>query len=205
MKLFPFFFFLLFHAPPVKNCLPLDRDISCPQIDNNNTTTTEPGCITTSNVFNVSSEKDISCPQIDNNGSGLHCCNPSGQNDTTSLSSSICSLQWQGINYQVPCWRLSASVYWRFLKDLFPEHQYSFRRTIILLAAALLRCGVKALVRWANGKRLTDRLPNVSLIPSPPPWNWPDIRVSVSPTGGSKFWASTSIVQILHMRKFTFL
>ena len=61
---------------------------------------------------------------------------------------------------------------------------------------------VKALVRWAISKRLTDRLPKLSLI-TQPPWNWPDIGVNVSPpTLDSNFWGSRSR---FFMRKFTFL
>ena len=74
-------------------------------------------------------------------------------------------------------------------------------------AALLAKACVKALVRWATGKRLTNRLPKLSLITFPP-WNGgsfrsrPDTRVDVSPTRGFIFWGSReSSYHILHTRK----
>ena len=56
---------------------------------------------------------------------------------------------------------------------------------------------VKELFRWATGKRLTYRLPKLSLLTLPPPWNGPDVRVNASPTRDSNCWGSRSIFQIL--------
>ena len=65
---------------------------------------------------------------------------------------------------------------------------------------------VRVLVRWAKCKRLTNRLPNISLITLSPPGTDRILRVDASPhTRGSNFWGSRSIFQILDMRKLTFL
>ena len=63
---------------------------------------------------------------------------------------------------------------------------------------------VLALVRWATGKRLTNRQPTLSPI-TLLPWNdqifrsRPDIRVDLSPTRVSSFWAPReSIFQVRH-------
>ena len=64
---------------------------------------------------------------------------------------------------------------------------------------------VRALVRWAKGERLTNRLPSLSLITLSPPWNGPDFTGRRATTRGSNFWGSRRIFQIADMRKPTFL
>ena len=83
--------------------------------------------------------------------------------------------------------------------------------TEYLVPDALVGDNVKALVRWATGKRLTYRLPKLSLT-TLSPWSGgmsrsrPDTRVDVSPTRGFNSWGPReSIYQILDMRKLTFL
>ena len=70
---------------------------------------------------------------------------------------------------------------------------------------------VKALVRWVTGKRLTNRLPKLSLITLSPPLNSGIVGLRMGlyvPT--PKFFtisgdpAGRVINQILEMRKFTF-
>ena len=69
---------------------------------------------------------------------------------------------------------------------------------------------VKALVRWATGKRLTNRLPKLSLI-TLPPLNNGILGLRMGPYVPSpKFFTFSGdpgrvIYQILDMRKFTFL
>ena len=70
---------------------------------------------------------------------------------------------------------------------------------------------VKALVRWATGKRLTNRLPKLSLITLPPPLNSGILGLRMGPyVPTSKFCTISGdpgrvIRHILDMRKFTFL
>ena len=61
---------------------------------------------------------------------------------------------------------------------------------------------VKALVRWATGKLLANRLSKLPGKPYDilPPWNGQDIRINVSPTRGSIFGGSRSILKIFDMR-----
>ena len=63
---------------------------------------------------------------------------------------------------------------------------------------------------YDTGKRLTGRLPNLSLTTLPPRWSGrmfrsrPDVRVDVPPTRGSNLWGpKESVYQILDVRKFT--
>ena len=70
---------------------------------------------------------------------------------------------------------------------------------------------VKALVRWATGKRLTNRLPKLSLITLSPPLNRGILGLRMGlyvPT--PRFFTFSGdpgrvIYQVLDMRKFTFL
>ena len=68
---------------------------------------------------------------------------------------------------------------------------------------------VEALVRWATGKRLTNRLPKLSLITLSPPLNSGILRMGpYVPT--LKFFTISGdpgrvIYRILDMRKFAFL
>ena len=69
---------------------------------------------------------------------------------------------------------------------------------------------VKALVRWATGKRLTNRLPKLSLITLSPPLNSGILGVCMRPyVPTPKFFTISGnpgrvIYQILDMRKCTF-
>ena len=71
---------------------------------------------------------------------------------------------------------------------------------------------VKASVRWATGKRLTNRLPKLSLITLPPPVEHWDSWSSYGAVRAYSevlynLWGPTGrvIYQILDVRKFTFL
>ena len=70
---------------------------------------------------------------------------------------------------------------------------------------------VKALVRWATGKRLTNRLPKLSLITLPPALNSGILGLRMGPyVPTPKFFTISGdpgsvIYQILDMRKFTVL
>ena len=66
---------------------------------------------------------------------------------------------------------------------------------------------VRVLVRWAKGKRLTNCLPNLSLMTLSPPGTDRILRVDAPPhTRGSNFWGSRSDFQIPDMiRKLPFL
>ena len=64
---------------------------------------------------------------------------------------------------------------------------------------------LEVLVRWAKGTRLTNRLPNLSLIIIPPPGTDRIFTGRRATTRGSNFWGSRSHFQILDMRKLTFL
>ena len=74
-----------------------------------------------------------------------------------------------------------------------------------------VRTTVKALVRWATGKRLTNRLPKLSLITLSPPLNCGilGLRMGLYVPAPKFFTISGDpgrvIYQILDMRKFTFL
>ena len=69
---------------------------------------------------------------------------------------------------------------------------------------------VNALVRWATGKRLTKRLPKLSLISLSPPLNSGILGLRMGPcVPTTRFFTisgdSRSVIyQILDMRKFTF-
>ena len=70
---------------------------------------------------------------------------------------------------------------------------------------------VKALVRWATGKSLTNRLPKLSLVTLSPPLNSGILGLRMGPyVPTQKFFTITGdpgrvIYQILDMRTFTFL
>ena len=70
---------------------------------------------------------------------------------------------------------------------------------------------VMALVRWATGKRLANRLPKLSLITLSPPFSSGILGLRMGPYVPSpKFFTISGdpgrvIYQILDMRKFTFL
>ena len=70
---------------------------------------------------------------------------------------------------------------------------------------------VRALVRWATGKRLTNRLPKLSLVTLPPPLNSGILGLRMGPyVPTPKFFTISVdpgrvICQILDMRKFTLL
>ena len=70
---------------------------------------------------------------------------------------------------------------------------------------------VKALVRWGTGKRLTNRLPKLSLITFSPPLNSGILGLRTRPYVPTPKFLTISgdpgrvIYQILDMRKFTFL
>ena len=71
---------------------------------------------------------------------------------------------------------------------------------------------MKALVRWATGKRLTNRLPKLSLVTLSPPLNSGILGLRMGPyvpTPKVLFIISgnpgRAIHQILDMRKYTFL
>ena len=71
---------------------------------------------------------------------------------------------------------------------------------------------MKALVRWATGKKVNRSPSQTKPYNTLPPWNGgifrsgPDTPVDMSPTRGSNFWGPReSIYQILDMKKFTFL
>ena len=71
--------------------------------------------------------------------------------------------------------------------------------------------GVKTLVRWATGERLTNRLPKLCLITLSPPLNSGKRGLRMGPyVPTPKFFTISGdpgrvIYQILDMRKFTFL
>ena len=79
-----------------------------------------------------------------------------------------------------------------------------------VLIVHLRRASVKALVRWATGKRLTNRLPKLSLI-TLPPFEQRDSWSSYGAVGAYSevlhdLWGSREMIyQILDMEKFTFL
>ena len=62
---------------------------------------------------------------------------------------------------------------------------------------------VKVLVRWAKDKRLTNCLPNLSLITLSPPGTDPILTGRRATTRGSNFWGSRSLFQVLDRRKLT--
>ena len=70
---------------------------------------------------------------------------------------------------------------------------------------------MKALVRWATGKRLTNRLPKLSLITLSPPLNSGILGLRTGPYVPTPKFLMISgdlgreIYQVLDMRKFTFL
>ena len=70
---------------------------------------------------------------------------------------------------------------------------------------------VKALVRWATGKRLTNRLPKLSLITLSAPLNSGILGLRMGPyVPTPKFFTVSGdprrvICQVLDMRKFAFL
>ena len=70
---------------------------------------------------------------------------------------------------------------------------------------------MKALVRWATGKRLTNHLPKLSLITLSPPLNSGILSLRRGPCVRTPKFFTTSgypgrvIYQILDMRRFTFL
>ena len=62
---------------------------------------------------------------------------------------------------------------------------------------------VRVLVRWAKGTRLTNRLPNLSLVTISPPGTDRILTGRRATIRGSNFWGSRSIFQVLDMRKLT--
>ena len=70
---------------------------------------------------------------------------------------------------------------------------------------------VKALVRWATGKRLTNRLPKLSLITLSPPLNSGILGLRMGPyVPTPKFFTISGdpgrvMYQVLDMRKYAFL
>ena len=68
---------------------------------------------------------------------------------------------------------------------------------------------MKALVRWATGKRLTNRLPKLSLITIPPPLNSGILGLRMGPYEPTPNFFSgdpgRAIHQILDMGKYAFL
>ena len=99
------------------------------------------------------------------------------------------------------------------LCDIYDFELYSRVYCLVLLGyfvifRVILFDVVKALVRLDTGKRLTNRLPKLSLVT---PWNGgtfrsrPDIRVDVSPTRGSNLWGPTEYFSGLTWGSSTFL
>ena len=91
--------------------------------------------------------------------------------------------------------------------DLCPITDFTY----VLEEVYMTPVSVKALVRWATGKRSTNRLPKLSLITLSPPLNSGILGLRMGPyVPTPKFFTFSGdpgrvIYQVLDMKKFTFL